>query len=177
MGAAAEFVILSREHIDNDGPLSACQSPDFLTSASMPCQCLAIGDSGRGRVSASRPHPEPPPSIPAGRGYHHGDMRHALLDAALALIEAGEEQSVSLRTVAARAGVSNGAPYRHFKDHEALMAAVATIGFDRLLRALRRARESSGYRSVLTRELSLQSGPVPRLRRWPSPSPRGILIR
>ena len=84
------------------------------------------------------------PEIPAGRGYHHGNLRQALLDAALALIEAGEEQGVSLRTVAARAGVSNAAPYRHFKDREALMAAVATIGFDRLLEALRRARESGG---------------------------------
>src|ERR1700677_4657105 len=55
VGAAAELVILSRERIDNDGALSTCQSPDFLTSASMPCQRLAIGDSGRGRVSASRP--------------------------------------------------------------------------------------------------------------------------
>jgi AcrR family transcriptional regulator len=82
------------------------------------------------------------PEIPAGRGYHHGDLRQALLDAALALIEAGLEQGVSLRTVAARAGVSNAAPYRHFKDRAALMAAVATIGFERLLQALRRARES-----------------------------------
>ena len=84
------------------------------------------------------------PEIPAGRGYHHGNLRQALLNAALALIEAGEEQGVSLRTVAARAGVSNAAPYRHFKDREALMAAVATIGFERLLEALRRARESAG---------------------------------
>ena len=82
--------------------------------------------------------------IPAGRGYHHGNLRQALLDAALALIEVGEEQGVSLRTVAARAGVSNAAPYRHFQDREALMAAVATIGFDRLLESLRRARESAG---------------------------------
>ena len=82
--------------------------------------------------------------IPAGRGYHHGNLRQALLDAALALIEAGEEQGVSLRTVAARAGVSNAAPYRHFKDREALMAAVATIGFERLRESLRRARESAG---------------------------------
>ena len=79
--------------------------------------------------------------IPAGRGYHHGNLRQALLDAALALIEAGEEQDVSLRTVAARAGVSNAAPYRHFKDREALMATVAAIGFDRLLESTRRARE------------------------------------
>jgi AcrR family transcriptional regulator len=82
--------------------------------------------------------------IPAGRGYHHGNLRQALLDAALALVEAGEEQGVSLRTVAARAGVSNAAPYRHFQDREGLMAAVATIGFDRLLETLRRARESAG---------------------------------
>ncbi len=82
--------------------------------------------------------------IPAGRGYHHGNLRQALLDAALALIEAGLEQGVSLRTVAARAGVSNAAPYRHFRDREALMAAVATIGFERLLQSLRRARESAG---------------------------------
>jgi AcrR family transcriptional regulator len=81
--------------------------------------------------------------IPAGRGYHHGNLRQALLDAALALVEAGEEQGVSLRTVASRAGVSNAAPYRHFQDREALMAAVATIGFDRLLESLRRARESA----------------------------------
>jgi AcrR family transcriptional regulator len=81
--------------------------------------------------------------VPAGRGYHHGNLRQALLDAALALIEAGEEQAVSLRTVASRAGVSNAAPYRHFKDREALMAAVATIGFDRLLESLRQARESA----------------------------------
>src|SRR5262245_9271443 len=83
------------------------------------------------------------PEIPPGRGYHHGKLRQALLDAALALVEAGEEQNVSLRTVASRAGVSNSAPYRHFQDREALMAAVATIGFARLLESLRRARESA----------------------------------
>jgi AcrR family transcriptional regulator len=81
--------------------------------------------------------------IPAGRGYHHGNLRQALLGAALALIKAGEAEGVSLRTVAARAGVSNAAPYRHFKDREALMTAVATIGFDRLLEVLKRARESA----------------------------------
>jgi AcrR family transcriptional regulator len=82
--------------------------------------------------------------ISAGRGYHHGDLRQALLDAALGLIEAGEEQGVSLRTVAAGAGVSNAAPYRHFKDREALMAAVTTIGFDRLLGRLTRVRGRGG---------------------------------
>jgi AcrR family transcriptional regulator len=82
--------------------------------------------------------------IPARRGYHHGNLRQALLEAALALVEAGKEHGLSLRTVAARAGVSSAAPYRHFQDREALMAALATIGFDRLLQSVRRARESAG---------------------------------
>ncbi len=70
------------------------------------------------------------------RSYHHGNLRKALLDAALELLEAGERHGLSLRTVAARAGVSSGAPYRHFQDREALLAALATIGFDRLSEAL-----------------------------------------
>src|SRR5262249_41743518 len=82
--------------------------------------------------------------IPAGRGYHHGNLRQALLDAALALIQAGQEQGVSVRPVAPGAGVPTAAPYRLSQDREALMAAVATIGFDRLLEALRGARESGG---------------------------------
>jgi AcrR family transcriptional regulator len=82
--------------------------------------------------------------ITSDRPYHHGNLRQALLDAALELLQAGDEQGVSLRTVAARAGVSNGAPYRHFQDREALMAAVATVGFERLLQSLLQARESAG---------------------------------
>ena len=70
------------------------------------------------------------------RAYHHGNLRQALLTAALELLEAGERQDLSLRTVAGRAGVSSGAPYRHFQDREALLAALATIGFDRLSEAL-----------------------------------------
>jgi AcrR family transcriptional regulator len=70
--------------------------------------------------------------------YHHGDLRDALIAAALAILEeGGDPAALSLREVARRAGVSAMAPYRHFADKEALLAAVAAIGFDRLAEALR----------------------------------------
>ena len=62
----------------------------------------------------------------SARPYHHGDLRAALLDAADALLEAGE---VSLREAARRAGVSPAAAYRHFADKEALLAALAARHF------------------------------------------------
>jgi AcrR family transcriptional regulator len=55
--------------------------------------------------------------------YHHGDLRRALVDAALTLLEAGKEPT--LRAVARQAGVSHTAPYHHFPDRRSLMAAVA----------------------------------------------------
>lgn len=65
----------------------------------------------------------------AERKYHHGDLRRALVDAALALISEGELGTFSLREVARRAGVTPAAPYHHFKDKTALLAAVAEEGF------------------------------------------------
>ncbi|TWB59821.1 TetR family transcriptional regulator [Bradyrhizobium sacchari] len=57
------------------------------------------------------------------RPYHHGDLRRVLIDAALQLAEEGAE--VSVREAARRAAVSPGAPFRHFPNRDALMAAVA----------------------------------------------------
>lgn len=65
-------------------------------------------------------------------GYHHGDLRAALLDAAVALLEQGGVAALSLRAVARAAGVSAMAPYHHFQDRAALIAAVAAAGYDRL---------------------------------------------
>jgi AcrR family transcriptional regulator len=56
--------------------------------------------------------------------YHHGDLRRALIDATLDLVEAEGPDQVSLREVARRVGVSPGAPYRHFKSRQELMSAV-----------------------------------------------------
>lgn len=73
--------------------------------------------------------------------YHHGDLRQALVDMVLAMVaERGDAGEVTLREVARRVGVSHNAPYRHFEDKEALLAAVATEGFHLLSRELRAAR-------------------------------------
>ena len=61
--------------------------------------------------------------------YHHGDLRQALLDGSLRLIDEEGFGALSLREVARRAGVTHAAPYRHFADKEALLAAVAEEGF------------------------------------------------
>jgi AcrR family transcriptional regulator len=61
--------------------------------------------------------------------YHHGDLRQALLEASLALIDEEGFAALSLREVARRAGVTHAAPYRHFVDKEALLGAVAEQGF------------------------------------------------
>jgi AcrR family transcriptional regulator len=71
--------------------------------------------------------------------YHHGNLRRALIDAALGLIEKEGPASLSLREVARRAGVSTAAPYRHFPSREALLAAVAEEGFRLLGDEIRRA--------------------------------------
>lgn len=63
------------------------------------------------------------------RAYHHGDLRQALVDATLALIAKEDVGAVSLREVARRAGVTAAAPYHHFRDKDALLAAVAEEGY------------------------------------------------
>lgn len=67
-----------------------------------------------------------------GKGYHHGDLRNALIAAGRALLAEEGVAGLELRKVARRAGVSHAAPYRHFADKQALLAAVAEDGFVRL---------------------------------------------
>jgi AcrR family transcriptional regulator len=68
------------------------------------------------RLSRRPPTPKP---------YHHGDLRRVLIEAALRLAEEGGPGMVSVREAARRAGVSSGAPFRHFESRDALMTAVA----------------------------------------------------
>jgi len=68
--------------------------------------------------------------------YHHGDLRTAVLAAAGKLIEKEGLAGLSVREAARRAGVSHNAPYRHFPDRDALLAALATDGFSQLGQAL-----------------------------------------
>jgi AcrR family transcriptional regulator len=66
------------------------------------------------------------------RTYHHGDLKNALIEAALAHIARDGARALSLREVARTAGVSHTASYRHFRSKESLLAAIAEQGFRRL---------------------------------------------
>ncbi len=74
--------------------------------------------------------------------YHHGDLRSALVHAAIELLDESGETELSLRAVARRAGVSPAAPYRHYADREALASAVAAVGYRDLAERLAAAHPS-----------------------------------
>jgi AcrR family transcriptional regulator len=78
------------------------------------------------------------------RPYHHGNLRRALLDEALATIRADGVEGLTLREIGARVGVSRTALYRHFADKRALLAAVAMEGFRTLRQRLVTAWETGG---------------------------------
>ncbi|MFZ2008016.1 MAG: TetR/AcrR family transcriptional regulator, partial [Stellaceae bacterium] len=66
----------------------------------------------------------------ARRGYHHGNLREALIDAALSLIAQKGPAGFTFADAARSAGVSSAAPYRHFRDRDALIADVARRGYE-----------------------------------------------
>ncbi len=77
------------------------------------------------------------------QSYHHGDLRRALIDAAVELLAESDSDHLSLRQVARHVGVSHAAPYRHFEDKEALLAVVAEEGFKTFTRYLQTAVEAT----------------------------------
>ena len=82
----------------------------------------------------------PPAARPT---YHHGDLRRALIDAATQMIDEGGSAALTVRAAAQAAGVSIAAPYRHFADRAALLAAVLAEGFDALAEHTERARAAA----------------------------------
>ena len=84
------------------------------------------------------------------RPYHHGDLRHAILTAALDVITADGPAGLSLRDLARRAGVSHAAPAHHFRDRTGLLTAIAAEGFALLAAALNDASDlkDAGVRYV-----------------------------
>lgn len=68
--------------------------------------------------------------------YHHGDLQAALVTVAAEMIAEGGLEAVTMRSLSDRIGVSRAAPYRHFRDKSALLAAVAQEGFEELLSRL-----------------------------------------
>lgn len=93
------------------------------------------------------------PRFPARRQragpYHHGDLRRALVDAALQLIEERGPRGFTLREAARLVGVTHTAPYRHFADREALLAAVALEGMEGMHQAMVEAQD--GIADPMTR--------------------------
>jgi AcrR family transcriptional regulator len=88
------------------------------------------------------------------RGYHHEDLRRALLDAAIDYLRDRDVTGLTIQLLARAAGVSPGAPYHHFPDKVTLLAALATEGFELWLeRAAKAVSEQSAPETQL-RELA-----------------------
>jgi AcrR family transcriptional regulator len=81
--------------------------------------------------------------MPPTRPYHHGDLRQAVLTAAIAVLGESGPTQLSLRDLARRAGVSHAAPAHHFGDKAGLLTAVAAQGYHLLADTLTAAQQSS----------------------------------
>lgn len=80
--------------------------------------------------------PTDPATPPPRRAYHHGNLRAAVIEATVRLVEERGAEHVTVREAARRAGVSSGAPFRHFPTKVALMTAVAEEGMTQLATAI-----------------------------------------
>ena len=89
------------------------------------------------------------------RSYHHGRLREALLEAAERMIEEEGPESVTVREAARRAGVSPGAPFRHFASRTALMTGVAERAMARFLDEIARAEAAVDQSDSLARYAAL----------------------
>jgi AcrR family transcriptional regulator len=83
--------------------------------------------------------------------YHHGDLRDALVQAALREAEQGGPEAISIKALAKKLGVSQPAPYRHFADREALLAAVTAEALRQFGAVLRESTSKPSRQSKLSR--------------------------
>jgi AcrR family transcriptional regulator len=84
------------------------------------------------------------PAIRRKAGFHHGDLREALIAATRRLIETRGPENFSLADACRLAGVSTAAPYKHFRDKQEILQEIVEQGFDELARRTREAVESAG---------------------------------
>ena len=89
--------------------------------------------------------------MPKKKSYHHGDLKNALIEAGADILTKEGVSALSLRKVAQKAGVSHAAPYAHFADKQALIAAISTEGYKKLYEQI--ARVATQYRSEPLRRL------------------------
>lgn len=85
--------------------------------------------------------------------YHHGDLRNALVSAAIDVISTGGPELITLREVSRRVGVNHRAVYRHFSDLTALLAAVAEQGYRELTAAMSLAVQAVPTRAAPERRV------------------------
>src|SRR6266481_5593891 len=93
----------------------------------------------------------PQPARKPLRTYHHGDLRDAMVQAALAEAEQGGPEAISIKALAKKLGVSQPAPYRHFADREALLEAVTAEAFRQFNVMLRDSISKPSRQSKLSR--------------------------
>lgn len=102
----------------------------------------------------SRWHTSPPDGAPpfaaCRRGYHHGNLKEALVAAARLLTTERGPHGFTMAEAARLAGVSASAPYRHFKDRDALLAELARRGFELFATRLREAATGRGVKEALS---------------------------
>jgi AcrR family transcriptional regulator len=98
--------------------------------------CQDIGVSTRKRNKAKKPEARPT--------YHHGNLRAALIQGGLELIEEKGIRALTLREIGDRLGVSRSAPYRHFNDKTDLLSAISQAGFIVFGNVIAKAKNSAG---------------------------------
>ena len=89
--------------------------------------------------------------MPNKKTYHHGDLKNALIKAGVDILAKDGVGGLSLRKVASKAGVSHSAPYSHFADKQALIAAISTEGFRQLYERVSAVAEE--YKTKPSRQL------------------------
>ena len=89
--------------------------------------------------------------MPKKKTYHHGDLKNALIKAGVEILAKDGVSGLSLRKVALKAGVSHAAPYAHFVDKQALIAAISTEGFRQLYERMSEVAEK--YKSRPEKQL------------------------
>ena len=89
--------------------------------------------------------------------YHHGNLREALIQAALVLIAERGLAGFAVAELARAVGVSSAAPYRHFRDRDAVVAEVARRGFDQLATEMRAAADAPGGNAITALERCAQA--------------------
>lgn len=112
------------------------------------------------------------PRKPRRKTYHHGNLREALVDAAERIVDESGPESVTVREAARRAGVSPGAPFRHFSSRRALMTAVAERAMRRFLDEIDASLAAADPDDPLARFLALGDAYV----RWVTRNPKQFRV-